>query len=64
MTTEAGATVGDLPPQAQLIECVPEPEVLAVDVSAAPEEPSPTQKAHVANIEQVGADPPPRGDHG
>ena len=64
MATEAGAKVGDLEPQAQLVECVPEPEVLSIDVSASPEEPSPVQKAHTANIEQVGADPPPWVTHG
>ncbi len=61
MSTEAGTKIGDLPPVAQLVDCTPEPEVLAVDVSATPIEASPVQQAMKATIEAVGADPPPEG---
>jgi len=64
MATEAGGKVGDCAPVAELVECQPEPEVLSVDVSAQPDVPSPTHAAHVATIEQVGADPPPVVSHG
>lgn len=63
MATEGAAKVGDTPPIAQLVDCTPEPEVLAVDVSAVPDA-SPVQQAMTATIEQTGADPPPGVAHG
>lgn len=64
MATEGAAKVGDTPPIAQLVDCTPEPEVLAVDVSAVPQDASPVQQAMTATIEQTGADPPPGVAHG
>ncbi len=61
MATEAGTKIGDLEPQAELVDCTPsEPVVLSVDVSA-PDDASPVQQAMTATIEQTGADPPPVG---
>lgn len=57
---EGGGKIGDHV-SAQLVDCVPEPEVLSADVSAQTDAPSPTEKAADATIEQTGADPPPAG---
>ena len=59
-TTEAGSKISDHV-EAALVECVPEPEPLAVDVSAQPlDAPTPTIAAQDATIEQTGAGPPPK----
>ena len=65
MATEGAARIGDLEPQAQLVDCVPdEPEVLSVDVSAVPDV-SPVRQAMDNTIAQTGCDPPPAGaQHG
>jgi hypothetical protein len=65
MASESGSRIGDMEPQAQLVECVPEgPQPLSVDVSAVCDV-SPVQQAMEATIAQTGADPPPAGaQHG
>lgn len=62
MATEAAATIGDLEPQAELVDCLPEPsaEVLSVDVSAVCDV-SPVQQAMDATLEKTGSGPPPEG---
>jgi hypothetical protein len=56
---EARSKIGDYV-TAELVECQPEPERVAVPVPAVPETSQAQQKAQ-ATIEQTGADPPPAG---
>lgn len=58
MATEIVTSICDTPPVAELVDCVPPPEVLSVDVSSVPPE-TPTDQTRDATIEQTGADPPP-----
>lgn len=60
MPEESGIGIGDLV-VAQLIECQPEPALVAVPVPDPPDGASPTQRAAQATIGQTGADPPPAG---
>jgi hypothetical protein len=64
VATEAGSKVGDCPPVAALVDCVPaevDAPTLAVNVSA-PIEATPVEQARENTITQTGADPPPTGD--
>ncbi len=63
MATEAEARMGDMEPQAELVDCLPDdPSQVVKVVASAPIEASPVRQAMEATIAQTGADPPPTGD--
>jgi hypothetical protein len=62
MATEAAAKIVDFV-EAQLIECVPEPDSVVCVIPDPPDQ-SPVEASAHATIEQTGADPPPEVSRG